>query len=131
MISPKVPRPKVGDEITAKWASDLADIIERNQILIDAGVSGINAQQTPAGIRIWISFPTNALIAKTPTGGIPAMTGVTPGKSACRIYGFDGTVLYDSLRDEDIYNMSGTVGGSKYIQVKLIDGYYFVDVEAC
>lgn len=82
-----------------------------------------------------VPFQPAGRIFKTRAGGIPALSGSTPGSAVCDLYFFDGSSLSaatGSYVSETIYNMSSAaVGATKFIQVKYIDGFWFVDVESC
>jgi len=78
----------------------------------------------------WI-LPLGSKVAQTPAGGIPAMSGATPGSATCTIFDFNGTTIA-SGRSVKVFNMaSGAIGASKYIVITLIDGCWFIIVEAC
>jgi hypothetical protein len=71
------------------------------------------------------------LVAKSPGGGIGAMSGTTPGSATCTLYNFDGTSLTAGDTDT-VFNMASTaVAANKFLQVKSIQGHWFVDVEDC
>lgn len=78
-------------------------------------------------------------IAKAPTGGIPAISGTTPGSAVCDIYHIVEGVLEAVTDDQDeqvtrtLYNLSGVaVTASAWVQYKVnIDGHHLVDFEGC
>lgn len=78
-------------------------------------------------------------IAKAPTGGIPAISGNTPGTAVCDIYHIVEGVLEAVTDDQDeqvtrtLYNMSGVaVTANAWVQYKVnIDGHHLVDFEGC
>jgi hypothetical protein len=88
---------------------------------------GLTLTNTMAGPVIGYIPPKQALIAKTPAGGIPAMSGTTPGSATCRIWNRGATgALADSLVDVKVYNASTTaVPGSSYVPVERADGVFF------
>lgn len=90
-----------------------------------------NLPPTPRARAPAPGFPPGR-IARTSTGGIPAMTGISPGSASCELVHFDGTnvsILTDTVT---VYNLSSSaVTGSGYIQIKWIEGYWFVDFEDC
>jgi hypothetical protein len=75
--------------------------------------------------------PIVGKVAFTPSGGIAAMSGTTPGSASCNLYDFNGTSLVSNNTAYVFNTTTASVGGSKYIQTKLIDGCLFVDVEPC
>lgn len=122
-----------GQELSADDLNRLVDALNR---LLGFNVSkdcGLTLQWSPFGPILGYIAPRQALIAKTPSGGIAAMSGTTPGSATCRIWNRGPTgALVDSLVDVTVYNMSGSaVAGTKYIQAKRIDGVLWVDVESC
>lgn len=91
--------------------------------------------------RIFISQDDMAIF-KTPTGGIPALTGTstpwTPGVAEgcikCEYYLDGSTVKIREISGDDttVYNMTKTaVEELTLIQAKRINGYWTVDVEDC
>lgn len=77
---------------------------------------------------------SNVTHAKTPSGGIPAMSTLTMGSASCDIYSCSSAgVLSDSGTNETIYNMaSGEVAGSTHIIAsRNTAGLLVVIVEDC
>lgn len=72
-------------------------------------------------------------VAKTGGSGIPAMSGTTPGSATVTLYEFDVDAVSLAAGDTvTAYHIGSTaVGNNKFIQVKWIDGGWFVDVESC
>lgn len=76
-------------------------------------------------------------IAKTGAGGIPAMSGSTPGKAAITLYNFDTNdnlvvAASNPSKPTNGYNLSTTaVGSNAWIQVKFVQGRAVVDWENC
>ena len=132
----KAPRPKPGDPITAKWANDLADFIERIQIIVGAGVGGIDCIQTPSGTAISVSFPSPGKCVQVGGSGITAFNATTKvyGTGTCRIWNADSQSgkLVDSGKDITVGNSTlDAVGANKWGQIKYIDGIAFIDVASC
>ncbi len=70
-------------------------------------------------------------LASTPMGGIPGTVLGIPQSARCTIYRFNGVSL-TTIGSADVYSSVITaIGGSKLIQIKNIDGFWFCDVEAC
>jgi hypothetical protein len=93
-------------------------------------------QSAVDGIPIFELDATFALIARSPSGGIPAISAITadeatPGSADCEVWIFDGTKLLRSGASETIWNMSDAVDGDKFIQAKRAYGALWVDVESC
>jgi hypothetical protein len=77
-------------------------------------------------------------LAKTGSGGVPKLSGSTPGSATVTFYDFTGADMVPSTGTDGsevvgtVYNMaSEDVGANKFIQVKTIGGFSFVDVEDC
>ena len=94
-------------------------------------------EQTPETI-------TQVYIAKTPGGGIPALSGNTPGSATVDIYYIDGDGSAQQLDDggapspnkvqETAYNFSQTaVAGNTWIHLKqeMVSGKLLCDFEDC
>jgi hypothetical protein len=57
-----------------------------------------------------------SLVCKTPTGGILARSGTTPGNALCKIVNLSGSTLSDSTAEIDVLNLStSAVGANRYI----------------
>ena len=85
--------------------------------------------------------PQAIYLAKSPAGGIPAMSGSTPGSATCDVYRInddgDVEVVTDS-QDETVqitaYNLStSAVAASTFIHTKqeIVSGANLVDFEDC
>lgn len=78
-----------------------------------------------------------AYLAFTGSTGVPAATGtapgtITPGSASVTVAYFDGTSITASTTTLTAWNStSSAVGGNKLVQIKYIDGYWWVDVESC
>lgn len=83
-----------------------------------------------------IRLVTSALlgrVGKTASGGVPALSGSTPGKATdVVLYSFDGTTL-TAGETVTAYNISSVaVGGNKWVLLKrVLGGWWFVDTESC
>jgi hypothetical protein len=83
--------------------------------------------------------PRGPLFAKTPGGGITAMTGTAfpyaPGSATCEVGYFDGTLIQDAFTIATVWNSTTSIVGSggRLVQCKqYADGSYWVDViERC
>lgn len=88
-----------------------------------------------------VSVGCMAYIAKTPAGGIAAMSGTTPGSAECDLYRLsDGGTLEVHTNDSGdtvtvtVYNIAtSAVAGSTFIQCKkeAITGLLLADFEDC
>ena len=105
---------------------DDTDLIQENEIGV-AFKYGSQWFRIPGGPR--------GLLALTPEGGIPAISGSTLGKAECDIYylntSTDGRV--DTGLDWDVYNMApAAVAGDTYIAIMpLYFGAWLAVVEPC
>lgn len=100
-----------------------------------AGITEGETPVTPGRVRT-----SYGAIFLTPAGGISARTGTgspwTPGVASCtycEYYDDAGTIKIRTTSDSyNVYNMTtGTIAGSKLIQVKLIGGHWTIDVDPC
>lgn len=130
---PRLDRVGRDQPVLATIANAIIDAVNLLLGLTVSKDSGLTLRWTPAGPILGYIAPKQALIARTPSGGIPAMSGTTPGSATCRIWNrTPSNALADSLVDVIVYNMSNSaVAGAKYIQAKRIDGVLWVDVESC
>lgn len=81
--------------------------------------------------RWFIYESPRAHVALNGASTIPAMSGTTPGSGTVTLQSFAGSTL-SSNGTVTAYNTTATaVAASKYLQIKRIDGYWFVDVESC
>lgn len=80
------------------------------------------------------------LVFKTPSGGIPAMSGLTPGKASCKAYFIDKSVpevknVLDNAGGEvslDVYHLGDTaIPADEWIQAKRVYGAWIIDVQYC
>ena len=72
-------------------------------------------------------------VGKAPTG-IPAMSGSTPGKKTdVEVYDHDpvANTLTLLAEDQTVFNTAGAVATGAWIQLKIIQGSFFVNVEKC
>jgi hypothetical protein len=82
--------------------------------------------------------PTDGLglegcIARSPSGGIAARSGVSAGSASCDLFQLGGNGdLIDTGANITVYNpFALPVGGSVYILCKRVDGQWVVDAEDC
>ena len=76
---------------------------------------------TPTGTYFTI------LLAKTPSGGIPARSGTTAGSASCDVFKLVSTTLTDTTNNETIYNVSDQpVPGDTYVMAtqELVGGQW-------
>jgi hypothetical protein len=80
----------------------------RKQVKLEEGEDSLSMDQTP-----------DIFAAKTPAGGIDAMTGATPGFATCEIYNIvDGDLVVMTGLERKVYNLSTTaIAGDIYVQV--------------
>ena len=99
----------------------------------------LQRMQYEQGPAISDSIHGNGYIFMTPSGGIPARSGTTCGKADCTPYIIDTDDELVEVTDSDgasysieVFNLAtGVVGGSQYIQAKMVSGVPVVDVEYC
>lgn len=86
------------------------------------------------------NFASHGFILKTPSGGISAMTGTTPGKADCTVHAInaDGELIElpnaatGDAQTYEVFNIfSGDVAGDAYITAKLCFNRLIVDAEDC
>jgi hypothetical protein len=127
---PVPPRLAPGDAITAEWLNSV-----RDAALADLAVdpaSGLEVYRNGPVTTLRRSKRLGAKWAKTGGGGIPGRTGAaTPGKALCTIYDFNGTTLAAGAQDMVYNHAAAAADGNDWIQVKAIDGYWFLDWEEC
>lgn len=77
-------------------------------------------------------------VAKTPGGGVPALTGATPGTAACEVYELrmvSGSVTLISLSPlvQDVYNVSPIVlPAGEYVVIRREKfGFWVIDRDCC
>ncbi len=123
MRQKRPPRPKPGDAITAKWANDLVDHIERNAP--EAGPGLVMRQSTKGGTVISLSA-TFVTIAPGIVGmaGITARSGTTPGSGDVGVYTLlaSGPTIVATGNTVTVYSISSTSGGvaaSTYVMIGL------------
>lgn len=80
------------------------------------------------------------LVFKTPTGGIPARSGLVPGKASCPAYSIDPlTFELVTVKDNagadvsmDVFHLGITaIPANEWIQAKRVYGAWIVDVQYC
>lgn len=113
---------------TAKMILLVVEELKRSGFLTKAG--------SMAGPR-WNQI--TGIIAYTPSGGIAARSGTSPGKATCDVYRIDDSETLVNVKDNEgnnesvtVYHIgSSAVQGNTYIQAKLIYGMWVVDMEDC
>jgi hypothetical protein len=69
---------------------------------------------------------------KSPSGGIPAMSGSTPGSATCTLYTYDGTDFTlgtETITVKNVY--SSSTAGNNLTWVAWWSGAWFVITEGC
>jgi hypothetical protein len=70
--------------------------------------------------------------ARSPSGGIPAMTGTTPGSATCTFYTFDGTSQTLGSETATVRNdLPAAVDGNRKIKVYWDQGSWWFLVQSC
>lgn len=81
----------------------------------------------------WIRAPRgDAVLAKTPMGGIPAATGAGPytwGSASCTRVGTDGVVGSTTVTIKNIVNRA--IAGNVVVKASRVGNVYVVDVASC
>jgi hypothetical protein len=86
----------------------------------------------PPRARYPVGGGPHGYLARTGTGGVPAMSGTTPGHADVTLYEFDGTTLTLSGDTLTAYNMvPAAVAANKVVLLHWANGYPFVVVEPC
>ena len=121
-------RQEVGSPVSARGINEPQETLEELSRAIYLG--DLNSSDV-GGARNVRSRVITKRIAMSPSGGIPARSGTTPGSATVVTYVFDGTTLYAG-NSVTAYNLSGTaVGDSKYIMICRVQDFWFVDFEDC
>lgn len=125
---PRLDRVGRDQPVLATIANAIIDAVNLLLGLTVSKDSGLTLRWTPAGPILGYIAPKQALIAKAPSGGIPAMSGTTPGSATCRIYNRTAAGgLADSLVDVVVYNAnSAAVAGNAYTPALKADGVLWV-----
>lgn len=81
----------------------------------------------------WVRAPRgDAVLAKTPMGGIPAATGAGPytwGSASCTRVGTDGVVASGTVTIKNIVNRA--IAGNVVVKASRVGDIYVVDVASC
>ncbi len=122
---------------------DWADIEDGQSGRLKTGATGaarILEKPTSSGVGwglvlLGVQGP-NALLCRTPTGGIPASSGTgfpyTPGSASSDICKWSGSTLVDAGWNLTVHNTSRTpISGNELIQVKFVAGRAVNDFEDC
>ena len=110
-------------------------------------IRGMSAHDSPLGVGnpqhvgpLVLPDLTDGFIYFTPSGGIPARSGSTPGSAECTPYYIDtdGPTLKEILdnggspKTDTIYHIGASaVAGDVYILVKRVYGVLIADMEDC
>lgn len=97
-------------------------------------------RQEPPAVAVQ-GIHTKVYVCKTPAGGIPAMTGDTPGSAECTVYRFDADDVLEAVTDRNgddvtitVKNLADeAVAGETYIQTKQesVSARNLADFEVC
>jgi hypothetical protein len=127
---PAPPRLNPGDAITAEWLNAV-----RDAALADLAVdpaSGLEVYRNGPITTLRRSRRLGAKWAKTGISGIPGRTGAaTPGNGTAVVYDFNGTTLAAGASDVVYNHAVASTDADSWIQIKAIDGFWFVDWEEC
>jgi hypothetical protein len=132
-MAKRFPRVKDGDVFEPYLLNLVYDELDRWRDLTGTGLIGVDGADgdTPPTIVDYRDDSGTAL-AKSGGSGIPALSGSTPGSGTVTLYSFNGTTLSATTTTVTAYNMtSGAVAANAWLQLKLIAGYWFIDVEGC
>jgi hypothetical protein len=111
------------------WIDRTVSAIER-ALSIDVSPP-LQMRQGPDGTQLAWSLPIFAH-AKSGGGGIPAMTGSTPGVADVTLEDFNGTTLSSQTITVKAFNKSATaVGANKLLIIVMIDKWWYVLWEDC
>lgn len=105
--------------------------------LVAGGMGSIHILHRPSGTGVkkcLVRFDRMANVyAKTQSSISAASSGTSPGSGTVDVYTWNGTSFEDSGVDITAYNLStdGSVGGSKFIQLKPVDEIFVIDWESC
>jgi hypothetical protein len=95
-------------------------------------VERANRGEPPRRTRRYPVGSDDGFLAKTPSGGIPALSGTTPGSASCTLGWFDGSAIQTTTDTLTIYNIGTTaVAGNKWCLINWFDSTPFVVVEPC
>lgn len=84
-----------------------------------AGTGVGDVPQLPPGMVL----PPPAIIAKTPSGGIPARSGSVVSSAVCTVYAINDGSLASASEDVSVYNISpSAVAGNTYILLTFAGG---------
>lgn len=122
-----IPEPKRGDSIK-DWAIQVTREVARfAKLLVADGSSGLEVVGGTLRVRSAARATTSVL---TPSGGIPAQSGTTPGSAVCTFYEWDGTNETLGTRTETVRNrMSTAVSGNSKTQVYWERGSWWATVQ--
>jgi hypothetical protein len=125
-------RVRADDPVLHTEWNKLCDAVERLQVQVD-GSSGLEVADTPGGQVLRFAGKGTALRpAKAPAGGIPALSGATPGSATVTFYTWDGTSFSLGSETATAKNVYGSaVGANKLVWVTRWRGTWFVLTEAC
>lgn len=126
----KMPRLVLGDEMIDGWIDGLVSTVERNSNVTATG--GIQARVGPNGIALSLVGGGTLALAKSKTGGVPAMSGTTPGKADVTLWDYDGDVIATQAVDVEAVNMgSDAVDENKLLILGRMEKYWLVLWEVC
>lgn len=96
--------------------------------------AGLQMKKGPGGIPIITGAAATDVFrtARTPTAGIPAMSGNLMGKAICTFYYRDGDNQLLGTETDYVYNDIGTlITGNRKIKVYFSEGVWMFSVMSC
>jgi len=121
---------------TAATAGDLWGPQDADWEVTDEGTSlvAIGDDDVAEGVvKLTRVGGSGGFVFKSPSGGIAAMSGTTPGKATCDLYVVDSNdSLVDTTLNKSVYNIfSSSIAGDTYGTAKAIRGKLIADAEDC
>lgn len=118
-----LPKQRPGKAISARM---LAGTTEES--LRAGAMSGPGISNGPFGIVAKLQEFLGIMLVKTPIGGIPALSGTTPGQADCVKLTWDGTALNTGTVPVRVYNpWAFAAGGNKTaIAFKFASSYWLL-----
>jgi hypothetical protein len=114
--------------MSTRFTDDAARRIARQVPIVERRTQN---RAIPERARAPSLFVYPGKVAKAGAGGVAALSGSTPGTATVTLYTFDGTTLAAGAT-ATAYNLApSAVAANAWIMLKWVDGYWFVDYEAC
>lgn len=124
-----VPRLAIGNDVIDGWIEALCAAVERANN--PTASPPVTLQAMPEGLHFG---GTRGLFAhaKSGAGGVPAMSGTTPGHADVTLYSDDGSALVSQTVTEKAWNKSAAaVGANKHLILVRIEPRWWVLWEDC